>query len=130
MHSVKQSGAVTPRHVAIWTTEGVVQDGGYVPGSSAQRSVTTTPIIVAATDQILNCAIPQAAACTLPLASSRIGLAVTFKDLGQALVNPITLTATFPDTIDGAATYIISQNYQCIKLVPFDDGVNTGWSIQ
>lgn len=138
VHSVKQSGAVTPRHVAIWTTEGVVQDGGYVPGSRAQTSVTTTPIVVAATDEILNCNIPQTAACALPVAATRIGLAITFVDLGQALAHPITVTANVaagdviynPQTGGPSATYVISQNLQSVTFVPFDDGVNTGWTVR
>lgn len=29
--SVKQSGAVTPNHMVLWTTDGVIADGGVVP---------------------------------------------------------------------------------------------------
>lgn len=31
---VYQSGAVTPNHLATWTTDGVLQDGGAWPGTS------------------------------------------------------------------------------------------------
>jgi hypothetical protein len=95
-----------------------------------QRYVTTTPIGVGATDMILNCKITTPAACTLPSAASRLGLPVTFKDLGQATANPITLTAAGGDTIDGAATNVIRNNFGYVTLVPFNDGTNTGWSIE
>jgi hypothetical protein len=95
-----------------------------------QRAVTTTPIIIAGTDQILNCNINVAAACTLPSAASRLGVPLTFKDLGQAALHNITITAAGGDTIDGAATAKLVNNFQWITLVPFNDGTNTGWSIQ
>ena len=95
-----------------------------------QRSVTATPISISANDQILNCNINVPAACTLPLAGTRAGLPLTFKDLGQASANPITITATNPDTIDGHTTYVIHNNRQAVTLVPFNDGVNNGWNIE
>lgn len=136
VHSVKQSGAVTPRHGVIWTTNGVVQDSGAVPGGRLQTAVTVTPIVVEATDEILNCNIPEAAACTLPVAVSRMGLPITFTDLGQALAHPITITAASGDTIYNpqtggpSATYVISQNLQSVTFVPFYDEVNTGWTVR
>lgn len=33
MSGVLQSGAVTPGHKAVWTTDGVIQDGGPIPAS-------------------------------------------------------------------------------------------------
>lgn len=95
-----------------------------------QRYVTTTPIGVGASDQIINCKITSPAACTLPSAASRLGSKVTFKDLGQATANNITLTAAGGDTIDGAATYVIRDNFGYVTLVPFNDGTNTGWMVQ
>ncbi len=95
-----------------------------------QRAVTATPIVVAPTDQILNCNVATAAACALPAAASRNGVPVTFKDLGQATANPITLTAFGAEKIDGAATYVIRNNYGWVTLMPFNDGVNSGWAVQ
>lgn len=100
-------------------------------GARNQRSVTTTPIVVATTDQILNCNISSGpAACTLPSAASRGGIPVTFKDLGQAAAHNITITALGGDTIDGAATYVLSGNRAWVTLVPFNDGTNSGWMVQ
>lgn len=99
-------------------------------GIRNQRAVTATPFSIGPTDQIINCRITSAAACTLPAASTRIGQSITVKDLGQATAHPITLTAAGADTIDGAATYVIANNFGWVTLVPFNDGTNTGWMIQ
>jgi hypothetical protein len=95
-----------------------------------QRTVTATPIVVQVTDQIISTKITTPAACTLPSAVSRTGVPLTFKDLGQATANPITLTAAGGDTIDGAATYVLNNNFAWVTLVPFNDGTNTGWMVQ
>lgn len=94
-----------------------------------QRTTTATPIVVAGTDQIISTKITSAAACTLPSAATRVGVPLTFKDLGQATANHITLTASGGDTIDGAATYVLNNNFQGVTLVPFNDGTNTGWMV-
>lgn len=98
--------------------------------SRTQRSVTATPIVVGATDQILNCNIAALAACALPTAASRSGVPLTFKDLGQAAAHNITLTANGAEKIDGSSTYVLFNNYQTVTLVPFNDGVNAGWSVE
>lgn len=95
-----------------------------------QRSVTATPFGVGASDMILNCKITSPAACTLPSAASRLGVPVTINDLGQATANNITLTAAGGDTIDGAATYVIRDNFGYVTLLPFNDGVNAGWKVE
>ena len=96
-----------------------------------QRTTTTTPIVVQSTDQIISTNVSSGpAACTLPSAASRVGVPLTFKDLGQASAHNITLTAAGGDTIDGAATYVIRDNFGYVTLVPFNDGTNTGWMVQ
>lgn len=96
-----------------------------------QRTTTATPIVVAGTDQIISTKISSGpAACTLPSAASRAGVPLTFKDLGQASAHNITLTAAGGDTIDGAATYVLNNNFAWVTLVPFNDGTNTGWMVQ
>jgi hypothetical protein len=100
------------------------------PGARPQRSVTATPIVIAGSDQILNCNINVAAACALPAAATRNGVPLTFADVGaQAGAHNITLTANAGagDTINGAATFVINTNRGNATLVPFNDGVNTGW---
>ena len=94
-----------------------------------QRLVIVSPITVLPTDRIINCKIPTIAACTLPIAASRGGLSLTFKDLGQAAANAITLTAAGTDTIDGQPSIKINNNYQSITLIPLSDGTSTGWAV-
>ena len=101
-----------------------------IGGARTQRSVTATPIVIASTDQILNCNINVAAACALPAAATRNGVPLTFKDLGQATAHNITLTPDGAETIDGATIYKLTANYQWVTLVPFNDGVNSGWMVQ
>lgn len=96
-----------------------------------QRYVTATPIVIVGTDQILNCNIVAPAACTLPSAASRLGVPLTFKDVGsQATANPITFTPSGGDLIDGAATYKIANNRGYVTFVPANDGTSTGWSVE
>jgi hypothetical protein len=93
-----------------------------------QRYVTTTPIVVAATDQIIACWILTPAACALPVASTRT-TPITFKDLGQAAANNITLTPAVGDTIDGLATFVLRNNYAWVTLVPITVGPTAGWML-
>lgn len=107
--------------------------GGGTPFGRArlQRSVTATPIVLVAADEIINCNINAAAACALPSAASRAGLALTFKDVGaQFGANNLTLSVFAGDTIEGsAAALVLKNNRQQITLTPLNDGINTGWSI-
>ena len=98
-------------------------------GSRTQRFVTSGPIVVASTDSIITCAIPGAAACTLPAAAGRVGAPLTYKDLRQATAHNITLTPASSETIDGMANYVLRNNYGYVTLMPFNDGFNTGWMV-
>lgn len=98
--------------------------------SVAQRSATASPITIQSTDQIINININSGSpAVTLPAASTRTR-ALTFKDVGgHANAHNITITPFGVDTIDGAANYVINQNFQSVTINPFTDGVNSGWFI-
>ena len=97
--------------------------------AKTQRSVTATPIVVAAGDQIINCNINADATCALPTAASRNGIPLTFKDLGHAAVHNITITPNGAERIDGLANIVLRNNFQAVTLTPFNDGTNSGWFI-
>lgn len=102
---------------------------GTGAAARTQRLVTILPLVVQPTDEIINCNIAAAVPCTLPLASTRGGNPLTFKDLGHAAANNITLTATAPDLIDGKTSIVLNTNYQSVTLVPFTDGTTIGWAL-
>lgn len=108
----------------------VISTLSIITGARVQRTTTTTPIVVAPGDGIISCKITSPASCILPSAASRLGVPLTFKDLGQAATNHITLTVTGTDLIDGLTTAVLTMNFQAITLVPFNDGTNTGWMLQ
>lgn len=99
-------------------------------GARTQRAITTSPITIMTNDQILNCSIGTAATCALPTAASRVGVPLTFKDLGQASAHNITITPAGGETIDGLATIKLTNNFQTLTLVPLNDGTNAGWAVQ
>jgi hypothetical protein len=100
-------------------------------GARTQRSVTASPIVIAANDQILNINVTSGTvACTLPTAASRSGVSLLFKDIGgQFGAHALTITPQVGETIDGLASLALSTNWQFAELTPFSDGVNTGWMI-
>lgn len=97
-----------------------------------QRSVTASPIVVAGNDQIINFNISSGSpTCALPAAATRSGLPLIFKDAGgHAASHNLTITPNGVETIDGQAQVVISGNFAEITLRPYNDGVNTGWSMR
>jgi hypothetical protein len=66
----------------------------------------------------------------LPSVSSRIGRVLTIKDTnGKSGTYPITITPAGSDTIDGATSYVISQNYDFITLTAVSDTLGPKWLI-
>ena len=57
MTAVQQSGLITPGHVALWSTNGVVQDGGVLPTAARVLIKTTGVNFNTTNDQPM--AIPQ-----------------------------------------------------------------------
>ena len=103
-----------------------------VGGALLQRSVTASPIVVAANDQRINFNINAAAACTLPASATRNGIPLTFKDCGgHATAHPLVFSTTGGETMDGIASggVSIATNYQEMTFTPYNDGVNTGWAL-
>lgn len=98
-----------------------------------QRSVIGVGSLpVQTTDQILNCNLAAPLTISLPQASTRQGQPLTIKDVGgTAGTNNISLSPAVGDLIDGrAGALVIRANHGAVTLVPANDGVNTGWSIE
>lgn len=104
--------------------------GPLIIGARTQRAVTASPIVIGGTDQIINCNIATAASCALPASATRAGSPLTFKDMGQAAAHNITFTANGAEKIDGQSTFVMTNNFQAVTFVPFNDGVNSGWSVE
>ncbi len=103
-----------------------------VQGARNQRLVTASPIVVASTDQIINVNIAAGGpTCALPVASTRAGVPLTFKDVGgNFAAHNLTITPAGGDTIDGAASLVLNVNRQGVTLVPANDGTSSGWFIE
>lgn len=97
-----------------------------------QRLVTTSPVGVGASDQIINTNIGTGSpTCTLPAAAGRLGVPITFKDVGgHWATNNLTFSCTGGDLIDGQATVLVAGAYGSITFVPANDGTTSGWSIE
>jgi hypothetical protein len=97
-----------------------------------QRRVSASPIVVAATDVVINCNIASGSpTCSLPMASTRGGVKLIFKDVGgQFAAHPLTITPYAGDTMDGLTTVTLNVNYQRLTLRPLNDGIGNGWSIE
>jgi len=121
-------GVLTKTDSDTWT---LVFDQTVVSSvARTQRSITATPIVIASNDQILNCNIAAPATCALPAAAIRSGIPLTFKDVGaQFGANNLVITPNGAETIDSAANITLKNNRQEVTLIPFTDGVNTGWFI-
>jgi hypothetical protein len=104
---------------------------GTPPIIPVQRSVTASPIVIGAGDEIINCNITGAATCALPASATRSGKALSFKDVaGKFAAGNLTLTPNGAERIDGLATLALATNYQYLRLRPYNDGVNSGWAIE
>lgn len=96
-----------------------------------QRQVTSSPITVAADDDVINCKITSGSpTCALPTSASRLGRSVVFKDIaGNFAAHNLTVTPNGAERIDGLTSVVLATNYQELRLRPANDGVNSGWAI-
>jgi hypothetical protein len=138
--AVPPSASFPNEYVIVWdSTSGTytkvsldtLRQGIAAAPPPIQRSITTSPIGVLATDAILNININAGSpACTLPAAATRLGAWLQFKDVGPMFgAHPLTITPAAGETIDGLANVTLTTNHSRITLTPFNDGVNTGWEI-
>lgn len=117
--------------LATVATTGAYSDLTGKPLPLTQRNVTSGPIVVALSDDIINCGTTSGAlTCTLPDAATRAGKPITFKDAkGLFATNSLTITCFGAQTADGIASLLLNVNFQRLELRPYNDGVNVGWSI-
>lgn len=96
-----------------------------------QRLVTTSPIGVGPTDMIINTNIAAGSpTCQLPAAAGRLGLPVTFVDVGgQWAAHNLTFTATGGELISGLSSVVGNVARGAITFIPANDGTSSGWSI-
>lgn len=107
---------VTPTTGTGSNTITISSSGG---GFADIRTAVATPItVVAATDNIIDVAVPGPVAVAVTLPAGVLGQEFTIKDgLGlAALATPITITPT-AGTIDGAATAVINAPYGSLTFV-------------
>jgi hypothetical protein len=98
---------------------------------NAQRSVTTGPVTILSTDQIIHLNLSTPGTITLPPYGTRNGVPVLLKDVGmKATANPQIIAAAAGETIDGLASVPFAVNGMSMHLVPANDGVNTGWFLE
>jgi hypothetical protein len=107
---------VTPTTGTGANTITISSSGG---GFADIRTAVATPItVVAATDNIIDVAVPGPVAVAVTLPAGVLGQQFTIKDgLGLAApATPITVTPT-AGTIDGAATAVINAPYGSLTFV-------------
>lgn len=97
----------------------------------AQRLVTASPIVIASTDEVINCDISTGTpSCNLPASAGRSGRLLTLKDVGGHFgANILTVVPNGAEKIDGLSALTLNTNRQVIHLMPLNDGTNSGWAI-
>src|SRR5215472_3473832 len=129
---VLQSGTVTPAHVPVWTTDGVIQDSGIAIttiASSLTASVTSVSFNTINLDTPIPIALPagftkyRVAAVVISgantdLSSSQVGLFTQLSGGGVSVVTactPVTVNNGAPDTLNNMQSLPISnQNTMAI----------------
>jgi len=94
------------------------------------RVALTTPVTVAATDYavIVKLTTPAAVAVSLPAGAAGRTFVVV-DGTGDAYTNNITITANGTDKIQGAATYVVNENYGSLTLVWDAAAASPSWRI-
>jgi hypothetical protein len=111
----------------------VVHDGSTAGGfalarrAEKQRSIAGSgDLPITADDVILNVKVSSPLTITVPAASSRAGAPLLFKILVGS--SAVTFARTGSDTFDGQLS-LLRDPGESLPLMPFNDGVNTGWGI-
>jgi hypothetical protein len=100
----------------------------FSAGGRPQRSITSSanlPIVAA--DSILNINAATDLTAVVPAGASRAGAPLTFKNLPGSHIQ--TLQVSGMDTFDGQVTFPLAPG-AAVTLVPYNDGVNSGYGIE
>ena len=82
------------------------------------KIVTTTPYTVNTSDEVVFVNVPGPASVVLPAIAGGKNTAFYIKDYsGNAITNPITITAAGNATINGVSFAILNVNYSHIQIV-------------
>lgn len=105
-----------------------VPPANFTTGVRAQRSIkSAADLPIRSTDSILNILIAAPLAITAPLATTRVGAPLTFKNLsGSTAV--ATINATAPDNFDALPSVPLAPGAE-LTGIPANDGVNSGYAI-
>lgn len=113
------TGTVDGRDIAA---DGITLDALSV----SIQEITATPYAVLAGDNILLINVGANTSITLPAIASMTSKTVRIKNSGgDAATFNITITPDGAETIDGAGSFILDENYVAIDLIPF----GTNWSV-
>ena len=105
--------------------------GGTVVAAKQRLIASSANLPIVASDNILNFNLSTNLAVTVPLYTTRSGNPLTFKDVsGTFGTYTLTLNATGSDTFNGVPSIALSTPRQALTLIPANDGITTGWSIQ
>jgi hypothetical protein len=97
-------------------------------GVRPQRSITTPANLpIQPQDGILNVNVSGAFVIAVPVGATRAGAPLVFKNLPGS--HQITLDASGSDTFDGITSLPLAGGAS-VTLVPYNDGVNTGYAIE
>jgi len=116
---LQQNGLVTPLHIAVWTTDGILQDGGSLVAALNLATFVNyitngTLYNVQPNDQriLVNLLTPGAFSVVLPIGATKNG-PVLVKDVSGngGSSQPITVTVINGETINGQASVPIHSNW-------------------
>jgi hypothetical protein len=125
--------AEAKRRLSVLEGAAQITPASFTFGTRAQRLITSAQNLpIQLLDSVLNLAVVAGGlAIALPPFATRAGAPLSFVDLGFAGPgNVIVISAAGAEPINGMASVSIDAPRMVFTLVPANDGVSTGWSVQ
>lgn len=111
--------ATTPARSDHRHAHGTLYVGSHIKAVTATKTTTYT---VTTADEVVPCDATSAAfTVTLPAISGITGYKVTIKKIDSS-ANAVTVDGNGSETIDGALTYVLSNQYDSVDLVAYSGG--------